>query len=133
MEKSFVTMEAKICSVCGQQYNSGTILLNKRLSKRFDKETVTGFGMCPEHVKLMEEGFVACIEIDSSKVPDNKDRLKQEEAPRTGRLAHVKREALEAMLGSPVVVDIVFVDEEVFEAFISAQKNAENSGNEIGE
>lgn len=36
--KSWVSLEQKICAVCVQQYDSGALLLNKRLSESMDEK-----------------------------------------------------------------------------------------------
>ena len=67
MNKSYVTMEQHICIICGKEFDTGALLLDKRLRKQFDQHTTTGIGMCPEHKKLHEEGYIALVGIDVSK------------------------------------------------------------------
>lgn len=40
--KSYVTLEQKICVVCGRSYDTGSLLLDKRLRERFEHHTITG-------------------------------------------------------------------------------------------
>lgn len=98
MSKSYVTLEQKVCVVCGAEYDTGTILLDKRLKATFDLLTVTGYGMCDDHKKLREMGYVALIEADrnQSKVTSKIEEGEQveriegiENAARTGKFAHV--------------------------------------------
>lgn len=63
MTKSHVSMEQHQCAVCGITYDTGAILLDKRLRANLERYTVTGSGMCPEHQKLKDDGYVALIEV----------------------------------------------------------------------
>ncbi len=91
MSKSHVSMEAKICPVCGVQHNYDcAVLLDRRLRDSLERETVTGFGFCEEHAKLFNDGYVALIECET---PPNTNSVKINEAKRTGMIAHIKIEA----------------------------------------
>jgi hypothetical protein len=78
MEKSYVSMEQRQCIVCGVVYDTGSILMDKRLRASMEKNTVTGTGFCPEHQKLKDEGYIALIEADPAT-----DK-------RTGNIAHIR-------------------------------------------
>ncbi|PLZ02448.1 ATPase [Burkholderia sp. WAC0059] len=93
-EKSHVSMEQHICVVCGTTFDTGSILLDRRLRASLKRHTTTGWGLCPEHQKLADEGYVALIECDPQRSgsPTSADRMKPEQVYRTGRLAHLKRE-----------------------------------------
>ena len=60
-EKSHVSIERGVCSVCGLEYDSGSTLLDKRLRASLETHTTTGWGLCPEHQRLFEDGFVANV------------------------------------------------------------------------
>lgn len=77
--KSHVSMEQHQCLVCGKNYDTGAVLLDKRLRPSLEQYTVTGNGLCPEHKKLFDDGYVALVEVSA----DRKHR--------TGNLAHVSR------------------------------------------
>jgi hypothetical protein len=79
-DKSHVSLEQHECVVCGTRYDTGALLLNKRLAQTLDKHTVTGLGLCPSHQKLADDGFVALVEAEQR---DGKTY-------RLGRLAHVR-------------------------------------------
>lgn len=84
MTKSYVTMEQKQCFVCGTVFDTGAILMDKRLKETFDSAyTVTGFGLCEEHQKLIDDGYCIVIVV--------KDKESKE---RTGELAYIKQEVL---------------------------------------
>lgn len=94
-EKSHVSIERHLCLVCGAEYDTGAILLDRRLRASLHRYTTTGLGLCPEHKRLFDEGFVALVEYDPARSgqPSSADRLKPEQAYRTGRIAHLKRDS----------------------------------------
>ena len=63
-DKSHVSLEQHVCLVCGTAFDTGAILLDKRLRASMERHTATGWGLCPEHQKLADDGFVALIECD---------------------------------------------------------------------
>lgn len=92
-DKSYVTLETAVCPVCGVQHDTGLLLLDQRLRKRFKHKTCTGWGLCPEHKKLADDGYVALIETTNQ--PNG-----LEDAIRTGVLAHVRRTAWEKVFNT---------------------------------
>jgi len=89
MSKSYVTLEQHQCAVCGKEYDTGAILLDKRMKDRFEKHTVTGLGLCDEDQKHYDNGFIAVVE-----------GVKQIDGVyRTGGLAHIRLEAAQEMFG----------------------------------
>ena len=116
-DKSYVTMEAKVCPVCGKTFHTDTILLDRQMRKRFDSETVTGLCLCEEHRKQHEEGYIHLVEIDETKsnVVDNK--VKAEDAYRTGVIVSVKPNVIE-LLGFPErakMAPFIFVNHKIVE------------------
>lgn len=92
MDKSHVAMEQRVCVVCTKKYDTGNILLDKRLRPSLSQPTTVGPGICPEHAKLHEDGYLALIEIDPTKSNDiQSSKVKQEDAYRTGSIAHIRR------------------------------------------
>ena len=93
-DKSHVSLEQHVCLVCGAAFDTGAILLDKRLRASMERHTATGWGLCPEHQKLSDDGFVALVECDPqrSRAAAGAARMKPDQAHRTGRLAHLKRE-----------------------------------------
>jgi len=103
MEKSYVSMEQNLCIVCGKTFDTGSILLDKRLRNSMERHTVTAMGMCPECEKLKADGFVALVECDPAKSkPSHDGTVKPHEAYRTGRIAHLKVEAFKRVFNVPV-------------------------------
>ena len=48
-DKSHVSLEQHVCLVCGAGFDTGTILLDKRLRASMERHTAIGWGLCPEH------------------------------------------------------------------------------------
>lgn len=116
MEKSYVTMELRRCTVCGQDFDSGAILIDQKLRNRFDMHTLTGMGLCPEHEKLHKAGYVALVEIDPEKShAGTKKILKPDEVWRTGTLMHMRRTVARQIFNVDVPDSqvMMFVDAEV--------------------
>ena len=102
-DKSHVSMEQHICIVCGKPFDTGSILLHKRLRQVLERHTVTGMGMCPEHAALRDQGYIALIECDPSKSKIAGDTVKNHnDAYRTGVIVHVKAEAWRKLFDIPV-------------------------------
>ena len=116
-DKSHVSLEQHVCLVCGVPFDTGAILLDKRLSASMEHHTATGWGLCPEHQKLADEGFVALVECDPQRSGSPGGRLKPEQAYRTGRLAHIKRHLFTQVFNVPIEADrpCVFVEPGVIE------------------
>lgn len=118
-EKSHVSLEQHVCAVCGQVFDTGALLLDRRLRPSLERHTTTSWDLCAEHKKLNEEGFVALIECDPARSGAGMGtrRLQIGQAYRTGRLAHLKREAFSKVFN--VEVDpqqaCVFVEPGVIE------------------
>jgi len=93
-EKSHVSLERRVCLVCGISFDSGALLLDTRLRASLERYTTTGWGLCPEHQQRFDEGFVALIECDPQRsgAKSGSNHIKPEDAYRTGCVAHLKRE-----------------------------------------
>ena len=116
-DKSHVSLEQRVCLVCGTPFDTGNILLDKRLRASLAHRTTTGWGLCPEHQKLSDDGFVALVECDPQRSGLPRDRLKPEQAYRTGRVAHLKREVFADVfnVSIPAEQPCVFVEPDVIE------------------
>ncbi len=116
-DKSHVSMEQHACLVCGTVFDTGSLLLDRRLRASMERHTVTGWGLCAEHQKLADDGFVALVECDPQRSGSPGGRLKPEQAYRTGRLAHIKRHVFAQLFNVPVEATqpCVFVEPGVIE------------------
>ncbi|MDN4290562.1 hypothetical protein OA805_00670 [Citrobacter freundii] len=82
-DKSHISLEQHVCLVCGTAFDTGAILLDKRLRASMERHTATGWGLCPEHQKLSDDGFVALVECDPQRSGSQAGgRMKPEQAPR---------------------------------------------------
>jgi hypothetical protein len=118
-DKSHVSLEQRHCLVCGTPFDTGSILLDRRLRASMERHTTTGWGLCPEHERLQSQGFVALVECDPQRsgAPSGDGQMKPEQAYRTGRLAHLKREVFGRMFDVAIAAGqpVVFVEPGVIE------------------
>jgi len=127
-DKSHVSMEQHVCLVCGVAFDTGAILLDKRLRASMERHTTTGWGLCAEHQKLADDDFVALVECDPQRSGSPNGSVKPEQAYRTGRLAHLKRHVLSKMFNVRIEANqpCVFVEPgviEQLEAMVSPAAN----------
>jgi hypothetical protein len=128
-DKSWVTLEQQVCVVCGKEFDTGSLLLDKRL---LDHKTVTGWGLCPDHAKLKADGYVALVGCDDAKSPKKSDgTVDPAEAWRTGDLIHI-RESLWASIFNVGVPEkgVCFCDARVIEMLknLEEQRKASPDG-----
>lgn len=115
MSKSHVSMETKQCLVCAKEFNVG-ILLDRRLRDSLEPKTLTGYGLCGEHQKLFEDGYIALIGIDESKsTVETNGNILPHNAYRTGNVIHVKHKVLDGFFNVSInpKLPIIFVEDEV--------------------
>ena len=121
MEKSHVTMEQRQCIACGKLYDTGAILLDKRLAKVFERHTTTGHGLCDEHTK---EGFITLIEVEPP--TGHVIELEPSEAVRTGAVALVRRSVWPEISSVPAPVgEVMFVERGVIARLAQLASDAE--------
>ncbi|MDD2767933.1 MAG: ATPase [Methylococcus sp.] len=102
-DKSHVSLEQHVCLVCGKAFDTGAILLDKRLRASMEHHTAMGWGLCHEHQKLSDDGFVALVECDPQRSGSQAGgRMKPEQAYRTGRLAHLRRTVFAELFNVPI-------------------------------
>lgn len=131
MDKSYVTLEQQVCVVCGQPFDTGALLLDRRLRNKFEHKTITGFGMCPEDEAKRQKGYIAMVACRAPR--GNQTHLKQEEADRTGRVMHMKKEAFQNIMNVPLPPGgLCFIDDEAMskiEAMYEAVTQREDKKN----
>lgn len=119
MGKNYVAVGKLLCPVCGQLHGSGAILFHTRLGN-IPEPAVMGQGLCPEHQRLFDAGYLALVGVDASKsVCSGGGTLTQENAHRTGAIVHIRREVFTRLLKGITVPDstpMCFVDEAVISA-----------------
>ena len=118
-DKSHVSLEQHRCLVCGARFDTGAILLDRRLRASMARHTATGWGLCPEHQRLFDDGFVALVECDPRRscAVSAAGRMQPGQVYRTGRCAHLKRDAFARVFDVPIAEDqpCVFVEPGVIE------------------
>lgn len=118
-DKSHVSLEQHVCLTCGAAFDTGAILLDKHLRASMEHYTQTGWGLCPEHQKLSDDGLVALIECDPQRSGSSPGaaRMKPGQAHRTGGLAHLRREAFAQVFNAPIKdkLSCMFVEPGVIE------------------
>ena len=106
-EKSYVSLEQRVCLVCEARYDTNTLLIDRRLRPSLEPRTVTGYGLCHSHQELFDQGFVALIEIDPARSgnPAAGALVKPGQEHRTGRVAFLKREKYGQIFDIPIEPD----------------------------
>lgn len=103
-DKSYVSLEQHICQVCGIACDTGAVLVDRRLKASMDRHTVTGYGLCQEHRKLFDDGYVALVE-------------RTESGELTGTIVHMRRTKFDEFFTVALESDMpmVYVHPEVVE------------------
>lgn len=118
-EKPYVSLEQHVCVVCGTTFDTGAILLDRRLRASMQRHTATGWGLCTEHRKLFDDGYVALVECDPQRsgALANGERMTPEQACRTGPVANMRREVFARVFNVPIAAGqpCVFVEPGVIE------------------
>lgn len=127
-DKSFVTLEQQVCMICGITFDTGALLLDRRLRPEFEHHTITGLGLCPEHQKLFDDGYLALIEVDPARSTIINDRIKPENAYRTGRIAHIRRSAWSKIFANapepPLELSFIFMKLGVIDQIQALQRDS---------
>ena len=115
-DKSFVTVEQHLCVVCGKPFDTGSLLLDKRMRNCFERTTLTDYGMCPEHANLKEAGYIALVGVDPEKSTFTNGNINPGDAFRTGQLLHLRASIWPKIFNLPVPPDgVAFVPSEVIQ------------------
>lgn len=132
MPKSIVSMEQHCCMVCGNTFDTGSILLQTKNINfpRLRDRTVTDYGLCDKCQQLHDDGYIALIAIDESKSKPKNGTVKPEDAYRTGEVAHLRRTAAKHLfdldaLGVDIKQPFMFCDSETIQ-FLKEKINPRN-------
>lgn len=109
-------MAKKICDVCGVVHEFNTeILIHKQLKDIDPDKTITGYGLCEEHQKLFDEGYIALVAANVLASEVKNGIVKREDTQPTGELAHVRRTVFNKMFDTQVDdgLPLVYVEPEV--------------------
>lgn len=85
--KSHISLESNICPVCGVTHETGALLLDKRLKQSLDRQTITGFSLCPDCKQKHDDSYLALVAIDESK---SAKPYRPDTVYRTGEICHIK-------------------------------------------
>lgn len=107
MEKSYVSLEQKLCPICGITHDTNAILLDKRMKNSMEKHTTTGYGNCEECSSKLKQGYIALVEVSNSEKDDK--ILKQENANRTGNLVWLRKTVCDDIFNVKITTPMVFV------------------------
>ena len=134
MSKSYVTMEQHQCPACGECYDTGVILMDRRLLPSFERYTVTGWEMCKDCMKNIADGLIALIEVDPKKSkieaamlsgsndPDCAGSITPNNAHPTGRMMWIPLKAIEESHRPPSGQGMVYVEPGVLEIITKQAK-----------
>jgi len=122
---NIATLEQKKCLVCGEDYDTGNILLDRRLKESFEMHTLTGSGVCKTCSKE-DEGYRPLLEFDVDKSEFIKGELVGPYL--TGRVIHIKNEAFEKIFDMELddSVNFNFVELGVIENLEDLMKDTED-------
>ena len=115
--KSHVSMEQHICPVCVATFDTGNILLHKRIKPVLDTHTTTGTSLCSACQKWSDDGYLALVECDGAKSAPMGVTMKHEDAYRTGNILHIRRSVAADFFDREVTVKdtMWFIDQGAFD------------------
>lgn len=121
MSKSYVTLEKQICPVCGEISDTNALLMDMRLRDRFEKDTVTGWGFCEEHQKVLDDGFIILVGVEDQ----SSSRPQPDQVTRTGEVLYMRKELAETMINIKVN-DMAFIPPAVVDIFKGLASEADD-------
>ena len=114
MTKSYVTLEQNQCPVCLDVFDTGSLLLDKRLRDTFEHHTLTGHSMCKDCASWIEQGYIHLI-VASRAPTTEAGRVDWAGPTRTGEIMHMKRSLAERLFNL-AIEDVMFIDEQTKDA-----------------
>jgi len=130
----YVKMGKYLCVATGKTFESGEILLDKRLKDIPEDKTVTGWGISPEIQEKIDNGFIVCVSIDLDKSGAKEGKhLQPDSVYRTGQIAYIRELAFFGITGREPENKIIFVDDgfiEMMQKIIADIPNEEKSDDE---
>ena len=107
MTKSYVSLETKVCPVCGIEFETESILMDTKMRDSMETRTTTGYGLCKKHQAEFEDGFIHLVVADSE--DKTSTLIKIEDALYTGEIISVKRDILCKILDKDIDARLPFV------------------------
>lgn len=119
--KSYVGMEQHQCPICLEIFDTGNVLLDKRMRASLEEHQLTGLSPCPECQARLDDSFVALIETAS---PAAGQKTTSIEEARSGNLAWLKKDIFIQVFNQPVPpYSICFIEPGVIDA-LNAMKQS---------
>ena len=97
--KSHVSMEQNVCPICRTSFDTGAILLDRRLRDSMERHTTTGVSICPPCEEQAADGWIALVGADG---PAHNDKLKPEDAVYGDEFLWVKRHIADQLFNVPL-------------------------------
>lgn len=115
--KSYVSLERNICPICGFEFDTGSIIMDKRLKNTLDHSMMTGYSYCPECNEQIGKGFTALVEED--------EELREGNRPyRTGRIMFLKKEDVSKVFVYDTIPEVAYITKEVYDYLVALSTNA---------
>ena len=124
--KSHVSMEKAICPVCFKEHDTGAILLDTRLRKRFETYTTTGYKLCTDCDSKHKEGYIIFVVCDDEKSITSDGNCKLEDAYRTGEVMYIREEVVKKLFNVAVKGPLAFIKKEAAK-LLKEKYNADTS------
>ncbi len=116
MSKSYVTLEQAHCPICGEEKDTGSLLLDRRLRDTFEHKTTTGIAICMGCQARIDDGYIALVGADESKSVIIDDRIKPEGAYRLAEYLWLKRDVAIQMFNVDVAKHpFIYIDQEAID------------------
>ena len=106
-DKSYVSLERHVCPACGAVFDTGALLLDRRMLNSLEKYTVTGTSFCKDCQEKLDEGFVILVEAEEDK-RTGKPR-------RTGEMAYLRREVSDRVFNVQPIETMAYLEIGVLE------------------
>jgi hypothetical protein len=110
--KSFVSVATNVCPICGKEFETGEILIDKRIRDSLERTTLTSVSICPEDQEFLDTGYIMLVEIDEKKSKMSSS-LKPEDVSRTGVIVRLKKEVAAKIFNVEITTPFIYIDKEV--------------------
>jgi len=129
-EKSHVSLEQHQCPVCCHIFDTGAVLLDKRLRPVMERATLTGHSLCPQCADRSAADYVALVEVDPTKSSDVEGSTAgQKDVYRTGRIAHIRRHLISRVFTHAISASayMCFIEIEGYEKLIGMYERSQST------
>jgi hypothetical protein len=92
-------MEQNICPICRVTFDTGAILLDRRLRDSMERHTTTSLSICPDCTTQSEDGWIALVGANG---PVQDGLLKPQDAVYAAEYLWVKRYVADQLFNVPL-------------------------------